>query len=73
MSEDLTKETITRITADFSPEAYGVLCRLSKKFGSKAEALRRAIGLLDYASSQREEGWMLVLEKGDSRKEIVIL
>ena len=63
-----------RITADFSPEAYDVLTETSKRLSiSKAEALRKALGLIDFVSRQQKEGWTLILEKGDKRKEIVTL
>jgi hypothetical protein len=40
---------------------------------SKAEALRKALGLIYFVIRQQKDGWTLILEKGDKRKEIVTL
>ncbi|WP_170064983.1 hypothetical protein [Methylovulum psychrotolerans] len=40
---------------------------------TKADALRRALGLLDFVLTERKEGWKVVLEKDDRRREIVTL
>lgn len=64
----------TRMTADFTPEAYQTLSEVATRFGgSKAEAVRRALGLLNYLLRQKDQGWTLVLEKDGERKEIVTL
>jgi len=71
---EATGSGMKRITADFSPEAYDVLTETSKRLSiSKAESLRKALGLIDFVTRQQKEGWTLILEKGDKRKEIVTL
>ena len=73
-AEATSSPAMKRITADFSPEAYDVLTETSRRLSiSKAEALRKALGLIDFVSRQQKEGWTLILEKGDKRKEIVTL
>lgn len=69
-----TKRQLTRITADFTPEAYETLSTVSESLQTtKAEALRKALGLLNFVIKHRNQGWKLVLEKDDDRKEIVTL
>jgi len=69
-----SRPDVKRITADFSPEAYEVLERVAKNLDTtKADALRRALGLLDFVLTERKEGWKVVLEKDDRRREIVTL
>ena len=71
---EATSSGMKRITADFSPEAYDVLTETSKRLSiSKSESLRKALGLIDFVTRQQKEGWTLILEKGDKRKEIVTL
>ncbi len=65
---------LTRMTADFTPEAYETLTNVAEKVGgSKAEAVRKALGLFWFLLQQKDAGWTLVLEKGDRRREIVTL
>jgi len=69
-----TNKSVTRVTADFSPEAYETLSSVSNQLdASKAEVLRKALGLLNFVVKHRAQGWRLVLEKDDARKEIVTL
>ena len=71
---EATGSGMKRITADFSPEAYQVLSDTSTQMSiSKAEALRKALGLIAFVLRHQKEGWTLILEKGDKRKEIVTL
>jgi len=59
------------IQADFSPEAYDTLTRLSKQLNTtKADVLRRALGLMDFIVTESSGGWTVVLEKEEIRKEI---
>lgn len=68
------ESNMKRITADFSPDAYKTLTETAKELGiTKAEALRKALGLIYFVIRQQNEGWTIVLEKGDKRKEIVTL
>ena len=65
-----------RITADFSEEAYEALTEVSESLHTtKAESLRRALGLIRFILRQQKEGWRLILEdkEGKERKEIVTL
>lgn len=63
-----------RITADFSPEAYGMLNEISSLLGtSKADAIRRALGLYSFMLNQKNEDWKLYLERNGERKQIVTL
>jgi hypothetical protein len=67
---------LRRVTADFSPEAFEVLESVSRKLQtSKADALRRTLGLMNYLLQQKEEGWKIYLEhpRTKERKEIVTL
>ena len=65
---------VKRITADFSPEAYEALERVAKNLDTtKADALRRSLGLIDFLLTEKKEDWKLVLEKDDRRREIVTL
>ena len=69
-----TKSETKRITADFSPEAYEALERVAENLDTtKADALRRALGLIDFLLTEKKENWKLVLEKEDRRREIVTL
>jgi len=71
---EATASATKRITADFSPEAYQVLTDTAAQLSiSKAEALRKALGLIYFVIRQQKDGWTLILEKGDKRKEIVTL
>ena len=46
-----------RVTVDFSQEAYQVLSRLSLMLDcTKAEVLRKALGLLDYVVKEQRKG-----------------
>ncbi len=68
------KPETKRITADFSPEAYEVLERVAQNLDTtKADALRRALSLIDYLLTEKKDHWTLVLEKDDRRREIVTL
>ncbi len=71
---EATGSGMKRITADFSPEAYQVLTDTATQMSiSKAEALRKALGLIFFVLRHQKDGWSLILEKGDKRKEIVTL
>ncbi len=71
---ETTSSATKRITADFSPEAYQVLTDTATQMSiSKAEALRKALGLIYFVFRHQKDGWTLILEKGDKRKEIVTL
>jgi hypothetical protein len=64
----------TRVTVDFSPEAYEALNEVAKYIdGSKAEALRRALGAYRFLLNQQRDGWNVMLEKGKERKQLVQL
>ncbi|MBO7782582.1 hypothetical protein [Burkholderia pseudomallei] len=64
----------TRVTVDFSPEAYETLREVASRIdGSKAEALRRALGTYRFLLAQQQEGWKVVLERNTERKEVVRL
>jgi hypothetical protein len=54
-------ENKTRVTVDFSPEAYSALEEISKTLStSEAEALRKALGLMRFAL---EESAKLIIER----------
>jgi hypothetical protein len=66
------EQKATRVTVDFSPEAYAALNDVAERIGgSKAEALRRALGAYRFILRQQEEGWSVMLEKGRDRKQLV--
>jgi hypothetical protein len=65
---------VKRIVADFTPEAYEVLSDVAQQLNtSKADALRRALGLANFILRQQKEGWRVILEheKDKVRKELV--
>lgn len=71
---DAPTKKLTRITADFTPEAYDTLSDVANMLDkSKAEAIRQALGVLSFLLKEKKDGWRLYLEKGDDRKEIVTL
>jgi hypothetical protein len=67
---------LTRITADFSPEAYQTLNEVADLMNTtKADVLRRSLGLLRFVLQEQKEGRKIVIEDGVGtvRKEIVTL
>lgn len=67
---------LKRITADLTPEAYEVLSEVAKQLHtSKADVLRRSLGLINFLLKEKEKGYKLILESqsGSDRKEIVTL
>jgi hypothetical protein len=69
-------EPKTRVTVDFSPEAYAALEEISRTLGaSKAEALRKALGLMRFVLQETRKGAKLILEGPNQRerREIVQL
>lgn len=63
-----------RITADLSPEAYETLSQIAKQLEtSKAEALRRALGLTYFILRHQKEGGKVILEdkEGKERQRLV--
>ncbi len=76
VSKKGTGRKYTRITADFDGEAYEALEEVAEMLHStKAEALRRALGLIRFALREKKEGMRLIVENksGRKRKEIVTL
>lgn len=66
----------TRVTVDFSPEAYKAIEEISKTLStSKSEALRKALGLMRFVLEQKNKGAKLILEgpKRGERREIIQL
>ena len=75
-NSNTNQEKSNRVTADFSPEAYDVLSRLADAlYTTKADTLRRALGVLDFLLKHKRDGWKLILENDATRerKEIVTL
>ena len=67
---------LTRITADFSLEAYQTLNEVADLMNTtKADVLRRSLGLLRFVLQEQKEGRKIVIEDGVGtvRKEIVTL
>ncbi|OGZ57655.1 MAG: hypothetical protein A2827_01260 [Candidatus Spechtbacteria bacterium RIFCSPHIGHO2_01_FULL_43_30] len=62
-----------RVTVDLSQEAYEVLYALAQNLGTtKADVMRRALGLMRLAIEEKSEGFGLFLQKpGDTLREIV--
>jgi hypothetical protein len=56
-----------RIQLDFAPDALNRLERLQHKLeaASRAEVIRRALGLLEWVINHEEEGERLLLERKD--------
>lgn len=65
-----------RVTVDFSDEAFEKVDNISRRLStSKSEALRKALGLMDFVLEEKHRGAKLILEgpeKGE-RREIVQL
>ena len=60
-------------TINFNRKAYQVISRLSKKCGiSKAEVLRNAIAIYDFAIEKKREGYKIATYKDGETREIVI-
>ena len=62
-----------RVTVDLSQEAYDALCALAQNLGTtKADVMRRALGLMRLAIEGKNEGFGLFLQKpGDTLREII--
>ena len=55
---------IQRVKFDLSPEAYAVLLEVADRLGvSRAEAIRRMLGLSHFVLRHRAQGSRLVIEK----------
>jgi len=70
----LQTEKVHRVTVDFSEEAYITLEQLSNALKtSKADTLRRALGLMSFVVEESDKGSNFVLEnpKTKERKQIV--
>jgi predicted transcriptional regulator len=66
-----TRETV-RLSLDVSPEFYERLGQIADKHHrSKSDVLRNAFGLFALAVQIKDEQKRLVIEDGDTRKEIV--
>ncbi len=68
-------ETKTRVTVDFSPEAYKAIEEISRDLStSKSEALRKALGLMRFVLDEKRKGAKLIIEgKRGERREIIQL
>jgi len=65
-----------RITVDFSDKAFEAVEEIAKELSTtKAEALRKAIGLMRYVAKEQKSGAKLIIEnpKENTKKEIVPL
>lgn len=65
-----------RVTVDFSDEAYEALNEIAKSLSTtKAEALRKALGLMRFALKEKERGGRLIFEneKENIKRELVQL
>jgi hypothetical protein len=70
------QKLFTRVTADFTPQAYITLEEVAKKLNTnKADAIRKSLGLILYVLTQKENGKRLIVESedGSKRTEIVTL
>lgn len=64
---------ITRITADFSPEAYAVLGTVAERLNtSKADVLRRSLGLFSFVLDLSENGGKVIFEEKDGKTKEMI-
>jgi len=56
-----------RVIADFSPEAWCALEEIAETLHtSKIEALRRAIGLMQFALREKKKGHRIIIEEPES-------
>jgi len=70
----LQTEKVHRVTVDFSEEAYITLEQLSNDLKtSKAEILRRALGLIRFVVEESDKGANFILENPETkdRKQII--
>ncbi|MDL1892984.1 hypothetical protein FBQ87_08850 [Sphingobacteriales bacterium CHB3] len=64
----------TRVTADFDAEAYKALNEVAELLGTtKADAIRRALGLSRYVLKQKHNGKKLILEDEDGKDKVEIV
>jgi len=67
-------QPVHRVTVDFSEDAYAALEQLSNSLDTtKAETLRRALGLMRFVVEETKGGAIFILEnpKTKDRKQIV--
>lgn len=68
---------MSRFTIEFSPEVDKQIEEIASKLDAptKAEVIRKALGLLSYVVKEKDKGSALILEnaKKKTRKEIVTL
>ncbi|MCH7574489.1 MAG: hypothetical protein IIA59_05110 [Candidatus Marinimicrobia bacterium] len=68
----ISEEKKIRITADFHPDAYAVLNRVADMLHtSKADALRRALGLIDYILTIQSNGSELIIEEKGGKRTVI--
>jgi len=71
----VAKPTRVRVTVDFSPKAYQLLCKLEEltQAESKAEVLRKALSTYEIIAMSALEGYKVVLDNGSDRPEVLRL
>jgi hypothetical protein len=76
MADKKGQKEYIRVTADFTPKAYNTLNEVAEKLSTnKADAIRRALGLILYVLDQQANGKKIILETedGKNRTQIVTL
>ncbi len=65
---------MTRLNITFNDKAYGMIEKLQKMTGkSKAEVIRTALTLLDYAEKKKEEGESLAFVNKDKKIDQIVI
>ncbi len=61
-----------RITLDLTDEVFYTLEKIAARKGwTKAEFLRKGMGLLKYFEEERDKGSKIIVENEDEKKEII--
>lgn len=59
------------VTMDMDADAYTLLNDIADHSGSKANAIREALSLYAHVLKERADGGKLIIEKGDTRREVI--
>jgi hypothetical protein len=74
MDTTSNEKKATRVTVDFDPEAYKALNEAAELLGTtKAEAIRKALGLSLYVLREKRNGKRLIVETNDGKERVEIV
>lgn len=74
MDQNEKSEGLKRVQLDFTVNAYNELVALQKETGfkSKAEIIRYALSMLQWASDEIGKGGKILIEKNNNFREVII-